>query len=80
MNIGLLFCIIACLSFGMLCYAAVCEFRDYFRGKRKVRKALDNQKKAAEIAGSLIVFDQAMTREKLFRDWSGGFKEVDIDD
>lgn len=69
MNLGMLFCIIACLSFGLLCYAASIEIRDYFRGKRRVRKALDNQRKATTVANNLVVFDQTMTREKLIRDW-----------
>lgn len=77
MNLGLFFCIIACLSFGMLCYAAVCEFRDYFRGKHRKRKALSNQSKAVDVANGLIVFDQAMTRDALFREYEDIAKHLD---
>ena len=70
MNLGLAFCIVACLSFGVVLYAAGIELNDFIRGKLKVRKALKNQRKAVDVANGLIVFDQTMTREKLIRDWS----------
>ena len=70
MNLGLVFCIVACLSFGVVLYAAGIELNDFIRGKLKVRKALKNQSKAIDVANGLIVFDQTMTREKLIRDWS----------
>lgn len=69
MNIGMFFCIVACLSFGMLCYAFGEELNQYIRGKLRIRKALENQRKAVKLANDLIVFDQTMTREQLIRDW-----------
>ena len=77
MNIGMFFCIIACLSFGVLCYAAGIELNDYIRGKLKQRKALANQRKAVDVAGNLIVFDQAMTRDALFREYEDIAKHLD---
>lgn len=77
MNLGLLFCIIACLSFGVLCYAAVIELNDYIRGKLRQRKALKNQRKAIDVANGLIVFDQTMTRDALFRDYAEIAKHLD---
>ena len=77
MNIGMLFCIIACLSFAVLCYATGIELNDYIRGKLKQRKALANQRKATDVAGNLIVFDQAMTRDALFREYEDIVRHLD---
>lgn len=77
MNVGMLFCIIACLSFGVLCYAAGIELNDYISGKLKQRKALRNQRKAVMVAKNLIVFDQTMTRDALFRDYAEITRHLD---
>lgn len=77
MNLGMLFCIIACLSFGVMLYAAGIELNAYIRGKLRQRKALKNQKKAIGVAENLIVFDQTMTRDALFRDYAEIAKHLD---
>ena len=77
MNLGLVFCIIACLSFGVMLYAACIELNAYIRGKLNQRKALSNQRKAVNVAKNLIVFDQAMTRDALFRDYAEIAKHLD---
>lgn len=77
MNVGMFFCIIACLSFGVMLYAAGIELNAYIRGKLRQRKALANQRKATDVAGNLIVFDQAMTRDALFREYEEIAKHLD---
>ena len=77
MNVGMLFCIIACLSFSVMLYAAGIELNAYIRGKLRQRKALANQRKATDVAGKLIVFDQAMTRDALFREYEDIARHLD---